>query len=131
MIRNYLGTLGIVSMLLCTLAHAQEDRCSRPWPVQLPDAAPADKEQMLELQTSVKDYIARANDYLTCNEEVVAEIRTEAAGLEDAIAIDEAEQQIRVWVSRYNNTVDEMHAVGERFNALVREYKGVEPEGDG
>lgn len=121
----------MIGALLLATAHGQEDRCNRPWPVQLPEAAPADKEQMLELQTSVKDYMARANDYLACNEEVVTEIRADAVDLEDAVALDEAEQQIRVWVSRYNNTVDEMHAVGERFNALVREYKGIEAEGEG
>lgn len=116
----------LITLLSAAPAIGQEEDCSRPWPVQLPAVPPGDEEAMLELQSKVKDYLDKANEYLACNEDVVAGIRRERAALGEDANPTELDQRIQVWVSRYNNTVDEMHVVGDRFNALVRAFR----EGD-
>ena len=78
---------------------------------------------MLELQNSVKTFLSEAESYLACNEDVVKGLNKRKERLDGASEIAEADQKINVWLSRYNNTVDEMHAVGDRFNQLVKAYR--------
>ncbi len=103
------------------------EECFRPYPVTLPAEPPAGEPDMLELQGKVKDYLAEANAYLDCNE---AEQRALEATVKNEVGDDDAQVQIQILVTRYNNTVDEMHVVGDRYNQLVRAFRGDEDPED-
>lgn len=108
----------IIFAVLLPLAAAAE--CERPWPVEVPDGATASKEEMLEAQKAVKDYLARADEYLLCLEEEEAAVKVDA---EDPEAVQAAAEEKVVRARRHNAAVDEMEQVAEQFNQTVRAYK--------
>lgn len=97
--------------------------CERPWPVPIPDAESATKEQMLEAQTVVKEYLAVAEAYLACLDEEAAAIQVDE---QDWDAAQEAAMQKKILDRRYNAASDEMLVVAERYNQTVRAYKARE-----
>ena len=93
--------------------------CDYPQRVGVPDGATATKEQMIEGQRGIKDYLASMEEYLACIE--AAEQET-VAGLN---ATDEStkQQRIEMFNKKYNAAVEEMNLVAEEFNVQVRTYK--------
>ncbi|MEM9302187.1 MAG: hypothetical protein AAGE01_08760 [Pseudomonadota bacterium] len=94
--------------------------CERPYPVTIPADPPAEKDVMMEIQGQVKTYLSEADEYLKCNEGEQARLASELQ--ENTGGADDIQVQIKILLTRYNNTVDEMHVVGDRYNALVRSY---------
>ena len=116
--------IAFIGVLACGLSFSafSQEECDRPWPVMIPEETP-DKDTMLELQGKVKDYLAAAEAYLACNEEAQGNIVLDPSDPESvAAAQDELDKLLR----RFNNTVDEMHVVGENFNEQVRAYKAAQ-----
>ena len=93
--------------------------CDYPQRVGVPNGTTATKEQMIEGQRGIKDYLASMEEYLACIE--AAEQET-VAGLN---ATDEAtkQQRIEMFNKKYNAAVEEMNLVAEEFNVQVRAYK--------
>ena len=93
--------------------------CDYPQRVGVPDGATATKEEMIDGQRGIKDYIASMEEYLACIE--AAEQQT-VAGLDQS---DEAtkQQRIEMFNKKYNAAVEEMNLVAEEFNIQVRNYK--------
>ena len=109
---NKLLNLLAAAILLSTSAWAQQG-CERPWPVEIPDNA-ASKDEMLAVQTRVKQYLKEGEAYLSCNDAAQQRLSPDAAT---------SAQTLRIYIGLYNNTVDEMKVVGDKFNLLVRKYK--------
>ena len=105
----------VVLLLSVPLALA----CDYPQRVGVPNGTTATKEEMIEGQRGVKDYIASMEEYLACIE--AAEQETVAGFVES----DEAtkQQRIEMFNKKYNAAVEEMNLVAEEFNVQVRAYK--------
>ncbi len=110
-------TAGIVAGLVSLSAAAE---CDKPWPVDVPDGKTATKEEMLEAQKAIKDYLADADTYLVCLEEEGRAVKVDP---EDQEALQEAMEEQAIRTRRHNAMVDEMHMLAERFNQTVRAYK--------
>ena len=116
--RLLLSTLVFLSLAVS----AQDEDCNRPWPVLVPREMP-DREVMVELQRKVKAYLDAADIYLACNEAAQAAIKVDP---QDADSIRQGEHKRDALARRFNNTVDEMHVVGEQYNQLVRAFKATD-----
>ena len=66
------------------------------------------------VQKGGKQYLKEGEAYLTCNDLAQQELPPESAA---------SAQNLRILTALYNNTVDEMQVVGDKFNVLVRQYK--------
>ncbi len=107
--------IAALTLMAAPLASA----CDYPQRVGVPDGSTATKEQMIEGQRGIKDYIAAMEAYLACIE--AAEQET-VANLSETD--DEAQQQrIGMFNKKYNAAVEEMNLVAEEFNVQVRAYK--------
>ena len=93
--------------------------CDYPHRADVPDGTTATKEQMIDGQRGIKEYMAAMDEYLSCIE--AAEQETVAGG-ED---LDEGakQQRIEMFNKKYNAAVEEMNLVAEEFNIQVRAYK--------
>ena len=117
-----IACIGLAACLITFSALSEESECERPWPVLIPEETP-NKEQLLEMQRKVKAYLAAAEAYLACNEEEQAAIQVDP---NDSESVAYGQEQLDILLRRYNNTVDEMHVVGENFNEKVRAYKAAQ-----
>ena len=93
--------------------------CDYPHRADVPDGTTATKEQIIEGERGVKEYMSAMEEYLSCIEN--AEQETVAG----ADYIDEATKQqlIEMYKIKYNAAVDELNLVAEVFNVLVCAYK--------
>lgn len=105
-----------IGMLLVTPAVFA---CDYPQQVDIPSGESATREQMIESQRAVKDYVATMEEYLDC---LVEEEKAARAEMEELSAEDE---QLRedMLNKKYNAAVDEMERVAAQFNAEVQAYK--------
>lgn len=69
--------------------------CDKPNKPELPDPNSAVTPQMIKAKNDVKAYLAAAENYLKCN----------------------------ISTKQHNNMVDDMKAVADAFNVIVRAYK--------
>ena len=96
--------------------------CDYPSRIEVPNGETATKEEMIEVQRSVKDYVATMEAYLDCllEEEKAARVQIENLSPED--------EQLRedLLNKKYNAAVDEMEVIVARFNAEVQAYKARE-----
>ena len=88
-------------------------KCTYPDAPTIPNGRKASEEEMLEAQSALKAFLAAGEEYTSCLQGVEASWGEEAT-----------DEQRAVMVIFYNKAVDEMHAVGDMFNAAVRAYKG-------
>ncbi|MDJ0652944.1 MAG: hypothetical protein QNJ40_02240 [Xanthomonadales bacterium] len=107
-------------ILFFTATAVMAEGCDKPYKVEIPDGATATKEDMVTTQKAVKAYMAEADVYLGCLEEEQSKLAT-AILSEEALAEASAK-----WSRRHNAMVDEMHGVGDEFNAAVRAYKAAQ-----
>jgi len=93
--------------------------CEYPQQVEIPNGESATREQMIESQRAVKDYVATMEEYLDC---LIEEEQAARAEMEELSAEDE---QLRedMLNKKYNAAVDEMERVAAQFNAEVQAYK--------
>ena len=103
-------TPAVISVLfLLSAPHAFA--CDYPQRVGVPDGATATKEEMIEGQRGIKDYIASMEAYLAC---------IEAAEQETVANLNESDdsskqQRIGMFNKKYNAAVEEMNLVAEEF----------------
>ncbi len=109
------ATLSLVLLSAAPLVFA----CDYPQRVGVPDGATATKEQMIEGQRDIKDYITAMEEYLACIEKAEQET---VAGIVEADE-ESKQQRIGMFNKKYNAAVEEMNLVAEEFNVQVRAYK--------
>ncbi len=93
--------------------------CDYPDRAEIPNGSTATRDEMLEGQRAVRDYIAAMEEYLACIEE------EEAATLETLTDIGEEERvnRERALTVKHNAAVEEMELLAARFNEEVRLYR--------
>src|SRR6185436_5884561 len=103
-----------VFALICCVAGARALACDYPPTAPaIPDGKTATSEQMVDAQTSVKDYVSKMEAYIACLDQEVAKAGEEPPS--------EAQQHIHV--EKHNAAVDEMQNVADKYNAEVRAFK--------
>ncbi|MFK7955517.1 MAG: hypothetical protein AB8B96_05430 [Lysobacterales bacterium] len=117
MIRNIMAAPLLIIPLLAAALTASAETCEKPYKVEIPDGASADKNALIATQKQIKTYMAEGDAYLEC---LVKEEKNMATAVMSEEAIEE-ERALRT--RRHNAMVDEMHLVGEAFNTQVRAYK--------
>ncbi len=85
----------VVLVILASCISSMSFACSKPVQPELPEVGSAVLAQMVKAQKDVKKYLALSDEYLACQGDK----------------------------KRYNAMIDEMKAVGDDFNALVKDYK--------
>lgn len=110
-----LSILAATTVLLAQPALA----CDYPARPDIPDGATATKDEMLAASASVKDYLAKVDEYLTC-------IEDEEKAAVDSMAErpDDSELQRRndMLNKRFDAANEEKALVGEMFNQQVRAF---------
>ena len=102
--------------------------CEYPERPTLPDGSTASKEQMIAAQTSVKEFLAAVDEYLTCIEqeekEAVAALPEIDESDEDAVKSRDAEIKRRdeLLAKRFDAANEEKFLFGEKWNQQVRAY---------
>ncbi|MDH4072257.1 MAG: hypothetical protein OEV41_04015 [Gammaproteobacteria bacterium] len=106
------------SLLMASASFA----CDYPKRVLIPNGNIATKEEMIEGQRGVKQYVADMEIYLTC---IVEEERQARDALPELSPEVEQERE-DLMNKKYNAAVDEMERVAAQFNAEVQAYKAKE-----
>ena len=103
---------------IITLGSAQAwAQCTKPTAPAIPDGSTAEKDAFYAAYQEAKNYLAEADKYLVCLTE------EEKAEMEQGESTEET-QAARL--DLYNQTVDEMQALGETLNTEVAEFKARE-----
>lgn len=108
-------SLAVMMLLLSPLALA----CDYPERPKSPNGASASKEQMLDGQRAIKDYMSAMEAYLACIDQ---EEQDAVAALEDP-SDDELKSREAAITKKYNAAVQEMELTAAKFNDEVRAYK--------
>ena len=96
--------------------------CDYPQRVLIPNGNTATKEEMIEGQRGVKQYVADMEVYLECIVEEEKQAREAIADLQP-----ESEQEREDMLNKkYNAAVDEMERVAAQFNAEVQAFRARE-----
>ena len=96
--------------------------CDYPARVDMPNGMTATKEEMLQAQRDVKQYVTDMEAYLEC---IVTEEKAARSEMTDLQPEDE-QQREDMLNKKYNAAVDEMETVAARFNTEVQAYRGRE-----
>lgn len=93
--------------------------CDYPSRVNVPNGNLASKEEMIQGQRDVKEYVASMEAYLDC---LLEEEKTARMSMDNLTAEDE---QLRedMLNKKYNAAVDEMEKVAAQFNTEVQAFK--------
>ncbi|MGB5345569.1 MAG: hypothetical protein WBN23_05335 [Woeseia sp.] len=93
--------------------------CDYPSRVDIPNGNSATRDQMIEGQRNIKDYVAAMEAYLEC---IVADEKAARSAMEELSSEDE---QLRedMLNKKYNAAVEEMETVAAQFNEEVRAFK--------
>lgn len=94
--------------------------CDYPARVDVPNGGTATKEDMLQGQRDVKQYVADMEAYLDCIVAEEREARSEMEGLQP----EDEQQREDMLNKKYNAAVDDMEKVAARFNIEVQAYRG-------
>ncbi len=117
MMRNLLAAPLLTVPMLAIALTASAETCEKPYKVEIPKGAKANKEVLIETQKKVKNYMAEGDAYLEC-------LAKEEKNMATAVMSEEAiEEERELRNRRHNAMVDEMQLVGDDFNTQVRAYK--------
>lgn len=109
-------SLAIVSLMFSSpLALA----CDYPQRVKIPNGATATKDEMIDGQRAVKDYMASMDEYLACIDKEEKDTLATMSEISD----EEREVRAAALVKKHNAAVEEMELIAARFNEEVRAYK--------
>ena len=104
---------GLLSLAQSTVA------CDYPARPDIPDGAAATKDEMLEASASVKDYLAKVDEYLNCIEDAEKDAV-------DSMAERPNDEELRrrndMLNKRFDAANEEKALVGEMFNQQVRAF---------
>jgi hypothetical protein len=106
------------SVFVLLVAHSAF-ACDYPRRIDIPNGTTATKEDMLEGQRNVKEFVASMEIYLEC---IVDEEKSTRVTMEDLNAEDE-QQREDMLNKKYNAGVDEMERVAAQFNVEVQAYR--------
>ncbi len=93
--------------------------CDYPDRIKIPNGNTATKEEMLEGQSGVKNYVAEMEAYLECIVEEEKIARDEMEGMKPE---DEQEREDAL-NKKHDAAVDEMERLAAQFNAEVQAYR--------
>lgn len=93
--------------------------CDYPKRADIPNGTTATKDEMIDGQRAVKDYMATMETYLACIEK---EENDTLASMPDISEEDRTSRRAAL-TKKYNAAVEEMELVAARFNEEVRAYK--------
>lgn len=93
--------------------------CDYPKRAEIPNGSTASKDEMIDGQRAVKDYMATMEAYLACIEK---EENDTLAAMSDMPEDDRTSRRAAM-TKKYNAAVQEMELVAARFNEEVRAYK--------
>ena len=109
-------TLAAVIALFAVSANAQN--CDRPSMINVPNGATSSLEQMLDAQSTVRDFLSSMETYLDCMNEQI----------EDSSGDDEASVDANTaLVDDYNSGVTEMETIAAQFNEERIAYQEANP----
>lgn len=94
--------------------------CDYPAKVDIPNGATATKDEMLQGQRDVKQFVADVELYLEC---IVTEEKATRSAMDDLQPEDE-QQREDMLNKKYNAAVDEIDRVAATFNSEVQTYRG-------
>lgn len=112
LIRTALGT----SLLIAATASFA---CEYPNRVLIPNGNTATKEDMVEGQRAVKNYVAAMEVYLEC----IVEEEKQARDAIDDLQPEQEQEREEMLNKKYNAAVDEMERTAAQFNAEVQAYR--------
>lgn len=92
--------------------------CDYPERPHIPDGGAASKDELLAAKSSVQNFIAAVDEYLTCIED------QEQSAIEDMPDVSEEELQRRndLLNKKFDAANEEKALVGEQFNQQIRAY---------
>ena len=93
--------------------------CDYPNRILIPNGNTATKEDMLEGQRAVKQFVTEMEAYLKCIEDEEAAARMSMVEMSP----EEEEERETVFNKKYNAAVDEMERTAAQFNAEVQAYR--------
>jgi hypothetical protein len=100
--------------------------CEYPERPALPDGTTAAKEDMIAAQTTVKDFLAKVDEYLLCIEQ---EEKDAIAAMEDPDE-ETIKRRDELLQKRFDAANEEKFLFGEQWNQQVRAYNA-QRQGDG
>lgn len=112
----------LIASLVLFIAAPSVFACDYPSRVDIPSGMTATKEEMLQAQRDVKQYVADMEAYLDC---IVTEEKTLRSEMTD-LAPEDEQQREDLLNKKYNAAVDEMETVAASFNSEVQAYRGRE-----
>ena len=98
--------------------------CDYPARILIPNGNTATKEDMIEGQRGVKQYVSAMEIYLQC---IIEEEKQAREAIPDLQPEDEQDREDAL-NKKYNAAVDEMERVAAQFNAEVQAYRARESD---
>lgn len=89
------------------------EKCKYPRQPEIPNGRTSTEAELVAAQKKMKAYLAEGDDYIAC-----------IAKVEEGWGDEATEEQKAIIVLFNNKVVDDMQAVADLFNAVVRAYKG-------
>ena len=117
MTRNQIATA--ICLLVATTAALA---CEYPKRVLIPNGNTATKDEMIEGQRGVKQYVSDMEIYLQC----IVEEEKQAREAMDELPPEVEQEREDMLNKKYNAAVDEMERVAAQFNAEVQAYRAKE-----
>ena len=115
-VSKYFVSILAAGTVLLALPAAACDYPARP---DIPDGAAASKDEMLAASASVKDYLAKVDEYLTCIED---EEKAAIESMADEPNDEELRRRNDMLNKRFDAANEEKALVGEMFNQQVRAF---------
>lgn len=122
MTKNVFDVVAILT--LCMTGSVALGDCNYPSRVEIPNGLTVEKDDMLEAQGAVKQYVSDMEAYLDC---IVVEEKEALAEIDDLPA-EEEQQREDMLNKKFNAAVEEMENVAAAFNAEVQAFRGREEE---
>lgn len=111
-------TLKIILASSFLLGAAPAIACDYPSKPAVPDGATATKEEMLSASASIKEYLAKVDDFLLCIED---EEKAAIAAMDNP-SDEELQRRSEMLDKRFEAANEEKALLGEQFNQQVRAY---------
>lgn len=93
-------------------AELEISQCKYPEPPMIPDGSSATESEMSAAGSAVREFVADVQTSLEC-----------LTAAEESMGEDVTEEQKAQLVAIYNNGVDQINAMAEKYNEQVRAFK--------
>lgn len=119
--RKTIMTLSLLLLALPALASAADCAAPEP-PMDLPDGATATKQEMIEGQSTVREYMQEAQDYVDCIDAAETEEMKKMMELSEGGREKKKAELVEARKNR-NAVVTQMQRTADRFNQELDEYQ--------